>query len=137
MKSAKLFFALGIFLSNQLGHEAFAWQKKKGDTQKKVKPKIIRDTDLPYPPKLPGNRNVVTDQSKKFLVGPESIKRSVKIAATPPTVDFLFYPEQNYPGKPWSNWGDGCFANGKLNTIVSRRDRTRTIDRHASARPSV
>ena len=116
MKSAKLFFALGIFLSGQLGHEAFAWQKKKGDTQKKVKPKIIRDTDLPYPPKLPGNRNVVTDQSKKFLVGPESIKKSVKIAATPPTVDFLFYPQQNYPGKPWSKSVSVSVTNGPFCT---------------------
>ncbi|RMG34235.1 MAG: hypothetical protein D6725_14675 [Planctomycetota bacterium] len=31
----------------------------------------------------------------------------VRIAATPPTIDFAYYPEQRYPGHPWSVWGDG------------------------------
>jgi hypothetical protein len=37
----------------------------------------------------------------------------VAIAKTPPTIDFLYYPGQTYPGNPWSNWGDSLVAGGK------------------------
>ena len=42
----------------------------------------------------------------------------VAIAATPPTVDFLYYPEQTYPGNPWSVWGDGTAVAGKYYSAI-------------------
>ncbi|MBC8875261.1 MAG: hypothetical protein H8E44_38045 [Planctomycetes bacterium] len=68
--------------------------------------------ELSYPPKLPGGKTLVTDTSKAFLESPAAIEKGVSIGATPPTVDFLFYPQQDYPGNPWSVWGDGLAANG-------------------------
>jgi hypothetical protein len=41
------------------------------------------------------------------------MKPGVTIAKTPPTVDFLYYPGQTYPGRPWSNWGDSLAVHGK------------------------
>jgi hypothetical protein len=39
--------------------------------------------------------------------------RGVAIAKTPPVVDFAFYPEQNYPGNPWSHRSDGMVVGDK------------------------
>jgi hypothetical protein len=60
-----------------------------------------------FPPRLPEGQDVVTDTSDGFLRPPGSLRRDVAIARTSPTVDFLYYPGQTYPGQPWSNWGDG------------------------------
>jgi hypothetical protein len=62
---------------------------------------------------LPDGKRVVTDTSKEFLKAPATIGKDVAIAKTPPTVDFLYYPGQNYEGKPWSNWGDSLAIHGK------------------------
>ena len=78
-----------------------------------AKPKRLTDADLPWPPTLPDGKKIVTDKSPEFLKGTDSLREGVLIAKEASTIDFLFYPEQNYPGKPWSNWGDGCVANGK------------------------
>ena len=54
---------------------------------------------------------VVTHTSELFLVPPDSLKGGdFTIASVPPTIDFAFYPEQTYPGKPWSDWGDNIMA---------------------------
>lgn len=82
------------------------------------RPKVIRDEDLPYPPTLPGGEKMVTDKSPEFLKGPETLREDVTVAKAVPTVDFMFFPNQNYPGKPWSNWGDGVVANGKYYTAI-------------------
>lgn len=74
--------------------------------------------ELPFPPKLPGGKLVVTDSSPAFLVAPETIGKDVLVAKTPPTVDFLYYPGQDYEGKPWSNWGDGLAARGKYYSAI-------------------
>jgi len=87
-------------------------------TAQKAKPKVIRDEDLPYPPQLPGGAKIVTDSSPKFLVPPEGLKKDVSIAKTAPTIDLMFYPSQNHPGKPWSNWGDGSMAGGKFYSAI-------------------
>lgn len=71
-----------------------------------------------FPPRLPDNKLVVTDRSDDFLKPPSSLKPDVAIAKTPPTVDFLYYPGQNYPGKPWSNWGDSLAARGKYYSAI-------------------
>jgi hypothetical protein len=66
-----------------------------------------------FPPKLPGDHKVVTDRSEEFLKAPATLVAGVKVAKTPPTVDFLYYPGQTYEGKPWSNWGDSLAVAGK------------------------
>lgn len=73
---------------------------------------------VPYPPKLPGGKEMVSDTSAAFLKPPPNLKEGVKIAKAPPRVDFLFYPGQDYPARPWSNWGDGCVANGKYYSAI-------------------
>ncbi len=83
--------------------------------QKKAKPAQV---EITYPPKLPGGKQQVTDQSDKFLKPPETLNSGVAVAKTPPTVDFLFFPGQNYPGAPWSVWGDSVVADGKYYTAI-------------------
>lgn len=77
------------------------------------RPTVVKDEDLPWPPALPGGKTVVTDSSPKLIEQPEWLQGGVATAKTPPTIDFLYYPGQNYPGAPWSNWGDGSVHNGK------------------------
>ncbi|MBI1309856.1 hypothetical protein GC176_01005 [bacterium] len=83
-----------------------------------ARPKVIKDADLPWPPALPDGQTIVTESSPKFLQAPDTLRDGVAVAKTAPTVDFLFYPGQNYPGKPWSNWGDGSVANGKYYSAI-------------------
>lgn len=73
---------------------------------------------LSFPPRLPGGQIMVTDSSRDFLKPTPTIKSEVEIAQTPPTVDFMFYPGQDYPGKPWSNWGDSLVINGKYYSSI-------------------
>jgi len=71
------------------------------------------ETKATFPPSLPGGQEVMTDTSDEFLRPPATLRPDVAVAKTPPTIDFLFYPGQRYPGNPWSNWGDSVAANGK------------------------
>src|SRR5436190_298634 len=80
--------------------------------------KPLTERDVPYPPKLPGNQTIVTDTSADFLKPPATLKEGVAIAKTPPTIDFMFYPHQDYPGAPWSNWGDSLAVNGKYYSAI-------------------
>ena len=64
-----------------------------------------------FPPSLPQGRASVTDRTEAFLSPPSTLREDVVVATTPPTVDFLFYPGQDYAGQPWSNWGEGTAAN--------------------------
>lgn len=73
---------------------------------------------LPYPPALPDGRAVATDQSPDFLKAPPGLRGGVEVAQAPPVVDFLFYPGQDYPGNPWSVWGDGCAAGEKYYSAI-------------------
>jgi len=66
-----------------------------------------------FPPKLPDGKDVVTDTSEVFLKPGSTVKSGVEIAKTAPTIDFLYFPGQDYAGKPWSNWGDSIVAGGK------------------------
>jgi hypothetical protein len=79
-------------------------------TPKKQKQKAAT---LSFPPKLPNEEAVTSDQSDDFLKAPAPLAKDVHIAKTPPTVDFLYFPKQDYEGKPWSNWGDSLAINGK------------------------
>ncbi len=74
--------------------------------------------EITYPPKLPGGKEVVTDTSDAFLKPAETLREGVAIAKTPPTVDFMYYPGQNYPGQPWSNWGDSVAVGGKYYSAI-------------------
>lgn len=66
-----------------------------------------------FPPTLPEGRAVVTDRSELFLKPPANLRPDVTVARTPPTVDFLYFPGQTYPGKPWSAWGNSLAVQGK------------------------
>src|SRR5581483_194686 len=57
-----------------------------------------------------------------FLKPTATIGKDVLIAKTPPTVDFAYYPCQTYPGKIWSNWGDGVAVNGKYYSSIGDHD---------------
>ena len=81
-------------------------------------PKLLTEEQVPYPPTLPGSQTVVTDNSPDFLKPPRSLKAGVSVATTTPTVDFMYYPGQTYPGKPWSNWGDGLAVAGKYYSAI-------------------
>ena len=60
-----------------------------------------------FPPVLPGGADVVSFSSDDLLTPPENLREGIAVAATPPKVDFLYYPGQDYAGNPWSVWGDG------------------------------
>lgn len=75
--------------------------------------KKAKKGDATYPPTLPDGKAIVTDKSDDFLKPPASLKKDVDIAKEAPTVDFAYFPGQDYAGKPWSAWGDSLFANGK------------------------
>lgn len=69
-------------------------------------------------PTLPDGKTVVTARSEDFLKAPASLKADVTVSKTPPTIDFLVFPGQTYPGKPWSAWGDSLAAKGKYYTSI-------------------
>ena len=70
------------------------------------------------PPSLPAGQVFVTDRSADFLKPTSTLASGVTIATTPPTIDFLYYPEQTYPGNPWSVWGDGVAVSGKYYSAI-------------------
>jgi len=76
------------------------------------------NAEATYPPKLPAGKTIHSSSSKKFLNAPKTIRDDVAVAKTPPTIDFLYYPEQNYPGRPWSVWGDSLTTDGKYYSAI-------------------
>jgi hypothetical protein len=82
------------------------------------RPKKAAEAEVTYPPKLPEGKKIVTDSSEDFLKAPETLKDGIAVAKTPPKVEFLFYPGQDYPGKPWSNWGDSLAVHGKYYSAI-------------------
>lgn len=80
---------------------------------KPAAPRLLREDEVPYPPELPGGKLMVSDTSPDFLKATTDLKEGVTIAKAVPTVDFMYYPNQSYPGKPWSNWGDSVAVGGK------------------------
>jgi len=69
--------------------------------------------EVSYPPELPGGKAIVTDTSDAFLKPGATLRSGVAVAKAAPTIDFMYFPGQTYPGKPWSNWGDSLAVNGK------------------------
>ena len=60
-----------------------------------------------WPPKLPRSRVYAKFKTIELLKPYNPLRKEVEIAREPPEVLFMYYPCQSYPGKPWSNWGDG------------------------------
>lgn len=93
-----------------------AKEKRQGaKNPKKAKAAAI---EISFPPMLPGGKSAVTDTSGDFLKAPETLRDGVSIAKTPPTIDFAYFPGQDYEGKPWSNWGDSTAVAGKYYTAI-------------------
>src|SRR5262249_28270777 len=73
---------------------------------------------LSYPPKLPGDKAMVSDTSAAFLEAPPGLAKGVAVAKVAPTIDFLYFPGQDYAGRPWSVWGESLFAGGKYYAAI-------------------
>ncbi|MFM8252816.1 MAG: hypothetical protein ACKOBW_14570 [Planctomycetota bacterium] len=68
---------------------------------------------IDYPPRLPSGAASETFSGSELLARPATLRAEVEMAKTPPLVDFLYFPEQDYPGNPWSNWGDSLCIGDK------------------------
>jgi len=68
---------------------------------------------LEFPPKLPNGADSATDSDARFLERPATIPADIPFAKTPPVIDFLYFPGQDYAGNPWSNWGDSLTIGDK------------------------
>ena len=90
--------------------------------QRRARPRAKQKpaASLEWPPKLPGGVEVVTDSSPSLLVKPAhvTLASGVKIAKTPPTIDFAYYPGQDKFSKLWSVWGDGSTAGEKYYSAI-------------------
>lgn len=65
--------------------------------------------ELTWPPKLPDGKSIISATSADLLKPDRTVelKAGVRSAQAAPTIDFLYFDCQTYPGKPWSVWGDG------------------------------
>lgn len=72
-----------------------------------------------FPPTLPGNvESISTGAEREFLQTAATLLDGVAVAKTAPRVDFAYYPGQTYEGKPWSNWGNGSFSDGRYYSAI-------------------
>lgn len=78
-----------------------------------------KDIVQEYPPTLPDKKRIATDRFPEFLRPSANLLEGVTVATVSPTVDFMFLPGQDYAGKPWSVWGDGCAVNGMFYCAIS------------------
>ena len=74
--------------------------------------------DLSWPPKLPGGKAIDSGSSPALLKPGPNLRPGVKIAKTAPRIDFLYYPGQDYPGNPWSVWGESLCVGGKYYSAI-------------------
>ncbi|MEX0939531.1 MAG: hypothetical protein WDZ59_16830 [Pirellulales bacterium] len=77
------------------------------------------------PPNLPNGQSVVTIASPKLLEPTAELRPGVTVAQTPPRVEVLYYPGQDHPGRPWSNWGDSLAAGGKYYSAIGDHEKPR------------
>lgn len=77
-------------------------------------PSAQADDELVFPPVLTDGGTASRDHSDRFLQPPAdaTLAADIEIAATAPQIDLILYPGQNYPGRPWSTWGEGTYADG-------------------------
>jgi hypothetical protein len=93
--------------------------KTYGQEKAEVRPaKKRQEPTLVFPPVLRDGKPFVSDTSDAFLKPAETLQAGVAIARTPPTIDFAYFPGQDYEGKPWSNWGDSTATAGKYYTAI-------------------
>lgn len=71
-----------------------------------------------FPPALPGGKTAVLESGQDLLRPPMGLASGVIVAKRPPSVELLYFPGQDYPGKPWSVWGESLFAEGKYYTAI-------------------
>ena len=113
---------LGCFLACQfaLPVDAAKPAKKPAKAAKGAKKKAPQKAiaDVPYPPKLKGGKEIATLSGPALLKPTETLHEDVTIAKTAPTVDVMYFPGQDYPGHPWSVWGDGMAKDGKYYTAI-------------------
>ena len=84
-----------------------------------VSPLLAKDKEnVNWPPKLLDGKTSATINSPELLKPISKLRDGVTIAKTAPTVDFMYYDCQTYPGNPWSVWGDGCAAGDKYYSAV-------------------
>lgn len=74
--------------------------------------------ELSWPPHLLGGKSAVSIKSPDLLKPQPGLRADVEIAKTAPQVDLLYYPEQSYPGHPWSVWGDGLAVGTKYYSAI-------------------
>lgn len=79
---------------------------------------VTAQAELSFPPVLPDGQQFVTDTSERLIEPTGTLRAGVAIAKTAPTIDFMYYPGQTYPGNPWSVWGDGLAINGKYYSSI-------------------
>jgi hypothetical protein len=78
----------------------------------------LEAADIAYPPRLPDGKPFASITSDDFLKPPPTLRNDVRIATSPPTVDFLYYPSQDYAAKTWSAWGDGLAVGDKYYSSI-------------------
>ncbi|MDG2359478.1 MAG: hypothetical protein P8M20_07480 [Planctomycetaceae bacterium] len=71
-----------------------------------------------WPTQFPGGQSTPSVESKDLLKPQPGLKSDVRIAKTPPRVELLYYPQQTYPGHPWSVWGDGLAIGSKYYSAI-------------------
>jgi len=114
--------SLGVVGGALAGDLVAADKDVKAKTAAKKAPAKPATPALEFPPKLPGGKIMVTDQSEAFLSPGDTLQGTVIVAKEPPKVDFMYYPGQNYEGKIWSNWGEGTASHGKYYSAVGDHD---------------
>jgi len=110
---SRLILAL-LFANVALAADTPAPAKKAAGKKAEPAPKV----ELVFPPTLPDGKQIVSLATPEFLKKPETLQPDVAVAKTAPTVDFMYYPGQDYPGNPWSNWGDSLAVNGKYYSAI-------------------
>ena len=81
-------------------------------------PVLVFGQELSWPPKLPGGKLVDSGSSPKLLKISSKLRSGVTVAKVAPLVDFLYYPAQDYPGNPWSVWGESlCWGEKYYSSI--------------------
>ncbi|MEO1996393.1 MAG: hypothetical protein ABGZ17_14080 [Planctomycetaceae bacterium] len=79
---------------------------------------VSQAAELKFPPRLPGDRSLVSVVSEEFLKPFGNLKPGTRIARVAPRVDFFYYPGQTYRGNPWSVWGDGLAVGEKYYSAI-------------------
>lgn len=83
----------------------------------------LKYTDLVWPPRLPDGKLIAVDSTNAFLKQDPNaeikVSDTLKIAAIPPKIEFLYFPGQTYVPELWSAWSDGTTRGSKYYTAIS------------------